>query len=1026
MAKLIIQCENCGAEREVDEKLAGSTLSCAGCGETIRIPIPDIGEGVNLGGFVLEKLLGFGAMGEVWLAHQQTMDRKVALKLLSREFTLDSQFVDRFLKEVRLSAKMDHPNIITAFDAGCDKDIYYLAISFVDGTDLDQRLAEAQILPEKEALKITREISSALCYAWNDFKILHRDIKPSNIMIDKKGSAKLMDMGISKSINEEAQLTMTGTVIGTPYYMSPEQGMGEKALDCRSDIYSLGATLYHLVTGSLPFEATTAIGIISKHITEPLPPPQNANPNLSDQCTALLEIMMAKGCSDRQQTWEEVIEDIDMVLAGEFPVSKHRPEPGDSIVMRAVTDQDLQAVAPHAKQTVVYEEEQVPVNPMTASQPQVSASQLIGQPVSPEKPKSKAPLIIILSVAAILALVGAAIFVFSGDEPVKTNEGLGLKHDSFPEDLNPEPKPVAQPPVKQTPLPPKNIPDPNVKRYTEMWEFATKYAKNNPTNYDVAISNFEEISRSAGGSKYKMMADVEISKLNKSKESAIKGVMDSLHQKVKPYKDKKDFHRVADIYIQYAGPWDQETLQERQTLCDDYHRQGDEHNNHQQAEENRKRQEMRETVSQIVMDMIQGNMKDASAKLQIASKKVILPGDIRQPLEELLNISKRVQDSFNNDLGKQITLKTTQGPIEVTIKKIKGGSVYIEEKKGKVVTQKRFSLSRLSEDEIIHRSAMGPDAVAMYKALKAAKLKNMDEAKRSAENLHGQLKEIFGETMGRHYMPEDFADKPEKHQEPMDNNRHDNQIVKKNEHREPQDFRDDNDPFSPQNRSKEPMRRDGEYNKAFGKLHRQLKDVNPDYNGRGRFFGTEGKKIEEVDMINCPETDNEMLKVLAKLPDLKVLDIAQSRVTDLSPLENTKLEMLNLTRCNDLNNLSPLTKIKTLRALSIMDTRIPDINALKDMDLEMLDISNSKVRDISVLKGKPIKNLRMMGCMINDFSVLKTMKKLEFLEPMHLWKFVPGKEHLANRRMPMNRKPMNDPDNMRNEPKNNNFQDNRW
>jgi serine/threonine-protein kinase len=316
----------------VDGKLAGATVSCLECGLDVGIPRPEISAGVDLGGFILEKQLGFGAMGEVWLAKQETMDRKVALKLLSREHALDSEFVERFLKEARISAKMDHSNIITAFDAGCDKDIYYLAITFVDGCTLEDRMATDGAIPEKEALTIALAISEALCYAWNEFKIIHRDIKPGNIMIDKKGCAKLMDMGISKSANDNSSLTMSGSIIGTPHYISPEQGTGEKNLDFRSDIYSLGATLYHIVTGVLPFEAETPMGVVSKHITEPLTPPRRKNRELSLQCSHLIESMMEKERDKRQKSWEDVVKDVQSVLAGEFPPSKPKPLSGVSIV----------------------------------------------------------------------------------------------------------------------------------------------------------------------------------------------------------------------------------------------------------------------------------------------------------------------------------------------------------------------------------------------------------------------------------------------------------------------------------------------------------------------------------------------------------------------------------------------------------------------------------------------------------------------------------------------------------------------
>ncbi|MCK5843521.1 MAG: protein kinase [Victivallales bacterium] len=330
MAKINIVCESCGAEREVDEKLSGSTLPCSNCEASIRIPIPDISAGVALGGFVLEKQLGFGAMGEVWLAHQTTMDREVALKLLSREYTLDSSFIDRFLKEVRISAKMDHPNIITAFDAGCDNDIYFLAITFVDGETLEDLFERDGALPGKEALKITMEIAEALCYAWNEFKIIHRDIKPANIMIDRKGSAKLMDMGISKSANEGAGLTMTGTIIGTPYYMSPEQARNEDNIDFKADIYSLGGILFHFVTGRFPFNANSPMGILTKHITDPLPDPRSINSAVSSACSELIRWMMEKPPDRRPKSWDSVIAAVKRVQDGLHPKQRKNPKPQPS------------------------------------------------------------------------------------------------------------------------------------------------------------------------------------------------------------------------------------------------------------------------------------------------------------------------------------------------------------------------------------------------------------------------------------------------------------------------------------------------------------------------------------------------------------------------------------------------------------------------------------------------------------------------------------------------------------------------
>ncbi|OGV51468.1 MAG: hypothetical protein A2017_13380 [Lentisphaerae bacterium GWF2_44_16] len=323
MPEIVFECPICSVEIEADASFAGGTAQCPGCNGTIMVPMPGIHEGMEVAGFRLERKLGTGGMGEVWLSHQVAIDRKVALKILSPTLTNNKDFVARFMQEAKMAGRLEHPNIITAFDAGVDKGIYYLAVSFVDGIELKDKIRVEKIIPEKESLKIIGQIAVALRYAWEDFKILHRDIKPANIMIDRRGVAKLMDMGISKSISEDSNLTMTGVIMGTPYYMSPEQALAKADIDFRADIYSLGATLYHIVTGSVPYDAETAVGILTKHITDPFPQPKLINPNISDQCNALLEVMMAKKKDNRQKSWDDVILDIDLVAEGKMPATRN-------------------------------------------------------------------------------------------------------------------------------------------------------------------------------------------------------------------------------------------------------------------------------------------------------------------------------------------------------------------------------------------------------------------------------------------------------------------------------------------------------------------------------------------------------------------------------------------------------------------------------------------------------------------------------------------------------------------------------
>ena len=283
--------------------------------KTVSMPI--IKQGFKLGNFTIERMLGVGGMGEVWLAKQGTMERKVAVKILSPTVISKQEYIDRFMSEIKLSAKLDHPNIVSAYDAGFENDLYYLAISFVEGRELDDIITEDGVLDEKRALKIVRDIASALKYAWNKYNLLHRDIKPSNIMIANDNTTKLMDMGISKIIETDTTaLTMTNAIVGTPHYISPEQAKGDLDIDFRADLYSLGISLYFILTGKKPFDAQQMMGILTQHLYEPLPDIMKENSLVSKNCKTLVEKMVSKDKNDRHSSWEELIKDIDSVISG--------------------------------------------------------------------------------------------------------------------------------------------------------------------------------------------------------------------------------------------------------------------------------------------------------------------------------------------------------------------------------------------------------------------------------------------------------------------------------------------------------------------------------------------------------------------------------------------------------------------------------------------------------------------------------------------------------------------------------------
>ena len=311
-------CPHCDSDIVVESHQFGEQVICETCFKECIAPLPGLEPGFEFDNFVLERRLGQGGMGEVWLATQYPMERQVAIKILSPRFSENDDFIELFLREVRLSGKIEHHNMVTAFTAGTIGKMHYLAMSYVDGHELDEMLEVEGCLEEREALKIIRAVAEALKYAWNRYKILHCDIKPSNIMLDVNGVPKLMDMGISKTLTEDS-VHMAG-VAGTPYYISPEQARKDKDIDFRADLYSLGATLYHLVTGVVPFDGDDCQIVMRKHVEEPLVPPRDRNPAVSKNCSDLIRIMMSKSPWERHSSWEYLISDIDLVLSGRPPV----------------------------------------------------------------------------------------------------------------------------------------------------------------------------------------------------------------------------------------------------------------------------------------------------------------------------------------------------------------------------------------------------------------------------------------------------------------------------------------------------------------------------------------------------------------------------------------------------------------------------------------------------------------------------------------------------------------------------------
>ena len=263
---------------------------------------------MNIGRYEVIRELGQGGMAIVYLAHDPNIKRQVAVKVLPRQFTFEPQFRARFQREVEVIARLENGAIVPVYDSGEYEDQPYIVMRYMPGGTLAERLGEGP-LPLKEIEPLFQRIGSALDYAHRS-GVVHRDLKPGNILFDSQGEAFLSDFGIAKLAEASVAFTGTGGMVGTPAYMSPEQALGEKVVEGRSDIYSLGVVLFEALSGQLPFKSDTPMGVAIAHIQEPVPSLLDRNPDLPLAYEAVIRKSLEKKPADRYQTAGELAQAI--------------------------------------------------------------------------------------------------------------------------------------------------------------------------------------------------------------------------------------------------------------------------------------------------------------------------------------------------------------------------------------------------------------------------------------------------------------------------------------------------------------------------------------------------------------------------------------------------------------------------------------------------------------------------------------------------------------------------------------------
>ncbi|MCD6050714.1 MAG: Serine/threonine protein kinase-related protein [Verrucomicrobia bacterium] len=528
---------------------------CPQCGKsTSAVPAqaekPSLGQ---LGDYKIIRAVAKGGMGEVFEATQLRLGRSVALKILNRNLATDQQFLQRFEREARAAAALNHPNLVHVYDFAVEDGQAYLVMEFIEGQDLAKIVAQAGKMPLKDALRIVADVASALQEA-HIKGIIHRDIKPANILLTKKGVVKVSDLGLARRLDDDSDLTATGAGIGTPHFMSPEQARDAHHVDHRADIYSLGITLLYLLTGKRPYEGKSSYSIVLAHSTEPLPSGLELGTELPPHVEALIQRMAAKLPAERYADYGTLLADIKRVQRGEMPEGK----PGE-----ATSTQPIGAPVP------------VPVSSTKPNQPKpLDITATVPSPTLPTATQTGESRFWQIAMA-VGVLCTAIISLVALMHSLKNKEGD--KKDGAPV-ISVEQSSQQNPPPHQRgkdltyeerrlleemmaegkggrggrplPLPPLHPVDTEPLKSTippQMLSEADEYATKNPTNYNSILIRYQQVQKKAAGLPVGRIADQKVREWTDKRDAAGEKAVLEFEERLKEL--------LPDSHVKAMGVW---------------------------------------------------------------------------------------------------------------------------------------------------------------------------------------------------------------------------------------------------------------------------------------------------------------------------------------------------------------------------------------------------------------------------------------------------------------------------------------
>lgn len=579
---------------------------------------------IEIPGYELIEELPQGGMSTVYKARQLSLDRIVALKTLPPQMAADSADIEQFLFEAKGAAKLKHSGIVQVYDFGEASGTYYLVMEFISGYSVSEWLREEKVLNKKDALVIAESVAEALDYAWETARIIHCDIKPDNIMVDGDGTIKVADLGLAKTVGILGTVDgpRADMIMGTPNYISPEQASGEKDLDCRTDIYSLGAMLYYVVTGRMVFEEFPETEVIDRQISDQITDPRDVNPAVSLECACLIETLMAKSKHHRPADWKAVIQDVARVKAGHLPITP-LPPAGASTVMRSPARirylQRRRAGKRRAWPRVV-----------TAATA-------------------------VLAVVFCFGLARAGCFRRRGGRFAPAHATTAGAAGNA-----------------------------RVQKARHAYDSAEAWATEHPGDYDQTIARFELVVVEAADTRFAAMARQAVRRLNATRSEEIGDNLRRLRQEAEQLGGADTLEAAARLCETYEGRYATETREQRRAMADEFRTLGRERAAARQAEAAQRKEARNTVIERAAERLVDMDVEGAQALVLDAriDPEMAPYGNDWVELLRLLEVAggleARIIHSFHAARGRKLVVHLAEGAEEVYVRAVSGNTVHAE------------------------------------------------------------------------------------------------------------------------------------------------------------------------------------------------------------------------------------------------------------------------------------------------------------------------------------------------------------